>query len=168
MRACVEEKVRTFRTLNDLALKGEIAVLGSTYMADFPFYELINRCRLENAVYNRSIEGLTVAEASEILREAVLELRPAKVFLCLEEVEEPRAFKELIERIKTALPSTAIYAVSLSAEVGTRIKPLCDGKRVCHIGLKADGGYEAVFKRLCCFFRKKPMDMTDIFAIAAL
>ncbi|MBE6691418.1 MAG: hypothetical protein E7590_09115 [Ruminococcaceae bacterium] len=168
MRACVEEKVRTFRELNDLALKGEIVVLGSGYMAGFPFYELINRCRLENAVYNRSIEGLTVAEANEILQDAVLELRPTKVFLCFEKIEEPQELKELIERIEAALPSATVYAVSLSTEVGARIKMLCDGKRVCHIGLEIAGGHKAVFKRLCCFFRKKPVDMTDILAMAAL
>ena len=48
--------------INDLTLKGEIVVFGSTYMANFPLYELINKYHFENAIYNRSIIGLTTSE----------------------------------------------------------------------------------------------------------
>ena len=168
MRTCVAEKVRAFEALNDLSLKGEIVVLGSTYMAEFPFYELINRCCLENAVYNRSIEGLTVEEAAEILPAAVLELRPTKVFLCFGEGAEPRGYGALIRQILAALPDAAIYVVGLSEGEKARLAPLCDGKRVCYVGLPSAGGYKTAFKRLCCFFRRRPVDMVDAFAIAAL
>ena len=168
MRTCVAEKVRAFEALNDLSLKGEIAVLGSTYMAEFPFYELINRCRLENAVYNRSIEGLTVSEAAEILPAAVLELRPAKVFLCFDEATEPRGYGALIQQTLAALPDAAIYVVGRSKNEEARLAPLCDGKRVCYVGLSSAGGYKTAFKRLCCFFRRRPIDMVDAFAMAAL
>ena len=168
MRTCVAEKVRAFEALNDLSLKGEIVVLGSTYMAEFPFYELINRCRLENAVYNRSIEGLTVSEAAEILPAAVLELRPAKVFLCFDEGAEPQGYEALIRQLLAALPDAAIYLVGRSAGEAARLAPLCDGKRVRYVGLPSAGGYQAAFKRLCCFFRRRPIDMADAFAMAAL
>ena len=60
--------------LNDITLKGEIVVFGSTYMSKFPLYELINKSRLEYAVYNRSIAGLTVKEALEIVRDCIYTL----------------------------------------------------------------------------------------------
>ena len=112
MRDCVKEKAEVFRQLNDLALREEIVIFGSTYMANFPFYELINKCKLENAVYNRSIEGLTVQEAETILTVSVLDINPRKVFLCFdaEEIAEERL---LAEHIHAALPNAKIYLVTL-------------------------------------------------------
>lgn len=166
MRELIKEKVKTFAAFNDLALQGEIVVLGSTYMANFPFYELINKCQLENAVYNRSIEGLTPHEAEEILQVAVLSLRPHKVFLCFEETE---GLGELITQIRTALPHAELYVVGVqTSETGS----LCDGKNVRYIGIPAFDtqavGYRRIFKRLCCFFRDVPLTLTDAFAMAAL
>ena len=63
MKSSVLERANAYIGLNAIALKGEIVVYGSSYMANFPFYELINRCHLENAVYNRSIDGMTSEEA---------------------------------------------------------------------------------------------------------
>lgn len=47
MKASVQAMAAAMKGINDLALKGEIVVFGSTYMAGFPLYELVNRCRLE-------------------------------------------------------------------------------------------------------------------------
>ena len=41
MNAKISEKVKFYKEFNELAVKGEIAVFGSTYSAEFPFYELI-------------------------------------------------------------------------------------------------------------------------------
>ena len=71
-------RAKAFEELNDLALKGEIVVFGSTYMAQFPFYELINRSCLETAVYNRSIPHMTLPEALELLPDCVLALEPER------------------------------------------------------------------------------------------
>ena len=91
MREYVKVKEKSFTALNDLALQDEIVVFGSTYMAGFPFYELINKCRLEHAVYNRSIEGMSVQEAEEVLNVAVLALHPRKVFLCFSDIATAKA-----------------------------------------------------------------------------
>lgn len=170
MRKCVLEKVRAFQALNDLALRDEIAVFGSTYMASFPFYELINRCRLENAVYNRSIEGLTAKEGEEILRVAVLDIRPRKVFLCFEG-EKAEGLHALVAHIRAALPHARIYLVILPGD-----QACCEAAEerqdVYTIRLTtADtgmNGYKRAFKQLCCFFREKRLDLVDAFSIAAL
>ena len=83
MRTEIQEKTAMFHAVNDITLRGEIVVFGSTFMANFPFYELSQKYMMTNAVYNRSIEGLTLAEAEEILQECVLEIKPGKVFLAL-------------------------------------------------------------------------------------
>ena len=69
--------------INDLMLKGEIVVFGSTYMANFPLYEFINKYHFENAIYNRSIAGLTTSEALEIVQDCIISINPAKIFIAL-------------------------------------------------------------------------------------
>ena len=53
MRENIRVKANAMKEINDISMRGEIVVFGSTYMAHFPLYELINRCTFENAVYNR-------------------------------------------------------------------------------------------------------------------
>ena len=60
MREKILLKANAMKETNDLMMKGEIVIFGSTYMAGFPFYDLINKCNLENAIYNRSIEGINI------------------------------------------------------------------------------------------------------------
>ena len=76
MREEVREKINMFRIYNDIALKNEIVVYGSTYAAEFPFYELSQKYIMSHAIYNRSIEGLTLEEAEEGLTACVLEIKP--------------------------------------------------------------------------------------------
>lgn len=66
MKENVRTQANAMKAINDFTMKGEIVIFGSTYMSRFPLYELMNKCMLENAVYNRSIEGLTVKAALEI------------------------------------------------------------------------------------------------------
>ena len=39
MKKSTTEILQEIKGLNDITLRGEIAVFGSDYMADFPFYE---------------------------------------------------------------------------------------------------------------------------------
>ena len=52
MKEYVRAKANAMKKINDLTLPGEIVIFGSTYMSEFPIYELINKSNLENAVYN--------------------------------------------------------------------------------------------------------------------
>ena len=91
MKTSVQEKANAYKGINEIALKGEIVIFGSSYMANFPFYELINKFHLDSAVYNRSIDGMTAAEAEELLRSCVLEIAPRKIFLQLGEADGSKA-----------------------------------------------------------------------------
>lgn len=179
MKEYVLAKANAIKKINDLALPGEIVILGSTYMSEFPIYELINKCKLENAVYNRSIKGLTVKEAIEILDDCVVDISPSKVFIALGEEDEsdPNAASEysrLISTIRQKLPNTMIYLIGLT-NVGAfadnfnkNILSLCDNKNVKYIDLikkssSENALFKAQFKQLSCFFRTKPITMSDVF-----
>lgn len=179
----VRSKADIIKGINDLALHGEIVIFGSTYMANFPFYELINKCELEHAIYNRSIEGLTLAQAGDILEDCVLSIHPSKVFLAFgeEDAGNPSALTEyqsIVERIRTALPACKVYLILLplqgeGAQFNEALRGLCDGKHVMGIPfapspLSDTALYRSRFKELCRFFRSKPIGLAEAFAVAEL
>ena len=168
--------------INDLMLKGEIVVFGSTYMANFPLYELINKYHFENAIYNRSIAGLTTSEALEIVQDCVISLSPEKIFIALGEEDENnidaiKQYNQIIKRVQSALPKSKIYLIGLQGNTpyverfNANILSLCDNKRIWNIRFISSSStetnvYKVQFKQLSCFFRDKPLTMVGAFAMA--
>ncbi len=180
MKRQVLQRALAYGSLNDLALKDGIVVYGSTYMAEFPFYELINKSQLEDAFYNRSIPGMDLSEALELLPECVIALRPGKVFLHLgeEDYDRPDAvetYTAIVEQLRTALPDTAIYLIGLqeegAASFNEAISRLSDRKNVSYLHLTAAPlalDFKRQFKELSSFFRSHPITCAEAFAVAEL
>ena len=184
MKEYVRTKADAMKKINDLLLPEEIVIFGSTYMSEFPIYELTNKCNLENAVYNRSIKGLTVKEAMELLEDCVVDIHPSTVFISLGEEDEanPNAASEyacLVSKIRQNLPNTMVYLIALTQSgsfaenFNKTILSLCDNKNVKYIDLVKKAPSEnalvkAQFKQICCFFRAKPIAMSDAFCLASL
>lgn len=177
MKEQVFNRAKAFQNINELAMKGEVVVFGSTYMSRFPFYELVNKSQLEHAVYNRSIEGMTLDEAAALLPTCVLELQPEKVFLQLGETDwnTPDAEKKyaaIVRAIREALPAAVICLIDLPQEeaedFNRKIAALCDGKTVHHIDLAAKSPAVNQFKQMSRFFRSHPITFPEAFAIAQL
>lgn len=184
MKEYVRAKANAMKKINDLTLPGEIVIFGSTYMSEFPIYDLINKCKLENAVYNRSIKGLSVKEAIEILDDCVVDIHPGKVFVALGEEDEadPNAIFEytrLVSTLRQKLPKAMIYLIGLTNDglfaenFNQNMLSLCDNKNVSYIELikkssSENALFKAQFKQLSCFFRTKPITMCDVFSLASL
>lgn len=182
MKDAVLKKADAVKGLNEFALKGEIVIFGSTYMANFPFYELTKQSRLENAIYNRSIEGMTLAEAKELLDSCVFPLKPSKLFLAFDEESSQeagavRTYAEMIRKIREGLPYTKLYLVCtntpMKSELNEVLEQLCDGKRVVRVLMPAPNPckkieYKQRFEILSSFFRNGRITMGDAFAIASL
>jgi len=184
MKEYVRAKANSMKKINDLALPGEIVIFGSTYMSEFPIYELINKCKSENAVYNRSIKGLTVKEAVEILDDCVVEIHPSRVFIALGEEDEfnPNAVSEyvdLVSAIRKKLPEAIIILIgiinggSFAESFNKSILSLCDNKNVMYVelvkkGLSDNALFKAQFKQMSCFFRTNPITMGDAFELIRL
>ena len=182
MKDAVWKKANAAKGLNEFALKGEIVIFGSTYMANFPFYELTKKSRLENAIYNRSIEDMTLSEANELLEVCVFPLKPSKLFLAFgdegaKEQGADRIYTEMIQKIRDRLPLTTLYLIcgDTQAQKGLNeaLTLLCDGKYVRKIMLPAPNPckkieYKQRFEILSSFFRNGRITMSDAFAMAAL
>lgn len=183
MKEAVLKKANAVKGLNEFALRGEIVIFGSTYMANFPFYELTKKSRLENAIYNRSIEGMTLAEAKELLEVCVFPLKPSKLFLAFGEEEVVEAetaiesYREIVQKTREKLPLTKIYLVcgnmQAQKELNEALLRMCDGKWVRRIMFPAQNPckkieYKQRFEMLSSFFRDGRITMSDAFAMAAL
>ncbi len=184
MKEYVRSKANSMKKINDLALPGEVVIFGSTYMSEFPIYELTNKCKSENAIYNRSIKGLTVKEAIEILDDCVVDIHPNKVFIALGEEDEcnPKAaseYADLISAIRQKLPKSVIILIGLmngssfAENFNKSILSLCDNKKVKYVELVKKGPsenalFKAQFKQISCFFRTKPITMGDAFELTSL
>ena len=181
MKTYPSDEVERIRQINEISLKGEIVIYGSDYMAEFPFYELINRYQLECAVYNRSVAGLTLAGAEELLREYVLILRPKKVFFAFaDEGDTGRSvaqYRSLIGRIRAELPTAELFLLGLpgmeNEAFNRRMAAFCAEDGMTYIALArgrgaAEASYRAQFKQLSRFFRRKPLTMADAFVMAGV
>lgn len=182
MRENVQLSINGMIGINELILKGEIVVFGSTYMANFPLYEFINKYHFKNAIYNRSIAGLTTSEALEIVQDCIISIRPAKIFIALGEEDENnidaiKQYNQIIKRIRSALPNSKIYLICLQGNTpyverfNANILSLCDNKQIWNIRFIASSNtetnvYKTQFKQLSCFFRAKPLTMVEAFAMA--
>ena len=184
MRTEALEKAAMYHAINDITLHGEIVIFGSTFMANFPFYELSKKYLLSNAVYNRSIRDLTLEEADEILSECVLELKPSKIFLALGEkdVNSPSAvtvYGKIIKKIQTKLPTAKVYVLPVEnheniptvSEFNHKLRELCNRADVTFLDVPNQNSspvllYEKLFKRLHCFFRDKHLTFAEAFALA--
>ncbi len=173
MKSLILEKSKIYKVCNDIALKGEIVIFGSTYTANFPFYELSQKYYLNNAIYNRSIEGLTLDDAKNVLEECVLNMKPSKIFLSIGECDDFNDFslntyKLIVDKIKKELPYSEVYVMSVSGSemFNDRLKEMCAEINTKYIGIDYGKSYEAVFKQLSCFFRKGRITYCEAFQIS--
>ncbi len=176
MKSSIREKANAYKGINEIALKGEIVIYGSTYMANFPFYELANKCHLEHAIYNRSIDGLTTEDAETLLQPCVLDIAPRKIFLQLGEADMDteqvfQHYRSILQTIGKTLKDTKVYLIGVPHLEGLNQKllSLCDNKHVFFISFASQlSGYTAQFKQLARFFRDNPIHFTEAFTMADL
>lgn len=171
MRTELVKKINMFKVFNDITLKNEIVIFGSSFFALFPFYELSKKYLLPNAIYNRSIEGITVAEANNLLEEAVLDAKPSKVFFAFENCNTSdmlTSYKEIISKTKKALPLSSLYVIefkTVDTSLNKQFELLCKESNVKHIEIDSTKTYQAIFKQLSPFFRSQAISFEEAFHI---
>jgi hypothetical protein len=115
-------KESNFAVLNKLAKEHGIVLFGSTMASKVPVNELVQDFGLSGNIYNRSIAGLTLADAENHLDFCVFNLKPDKLLLCLgeEDLKEECDVSKLMEqyhwllyKIHTVLPDTTLSLISV-------------------------------------------------------
>jgi len=175
MKEQILDKNNIYKVFNDITLKNEIVIFGSTYTAKFPFYELSKKYYLNNAIYNRSIEGMTIFEAEQILDDCVLAVEPSKIFLSLgecdiDDISSLEIYEKILLRIKNALPNTAIYVLPVHItdtddKFNEILNSICQKTDIEYIKLNYNNSYDKIFRQLCVFFRSRNIDFCEAFQI---
>lgn len=142
-----ENTIRKYQTLNSFANVGGAVVFGGAADLDVPFDELKQSFNVDYAVYNRSVAGLTVADASSVYDAVVAPLRPSKLLLRLGEAdleafeknadEFIRLYRATIDHIRSLNKKCEIAIVSVGsdansstvADMNKRLNALADSER---------------------------------------
>ena len=124
-----ENAIRKYQTLNQFANVGGAVVFGGAADLDVPFDELKQSFNVDYAVYNRSVAGLTVADASEVYDAVVAPLRPSKLLLRLGEAdlgafeknadEFIRLYRATIDHIRSLNKKCEIAIVSVGSDANS-------------------------------------------------
>ncbi|MDD6762863.1 MAG: hypothetical protein PUD92_04400 [Clostridiales bacterium] len=171
MKKEVLEKSRMYKIFNEITLKHEIIIFGSTFTANFPFYELTKKYLLSNAIYNRSIDGLTISEADKILNDCVFDAKPDKIFYSFEaDSMDMDLYKDILHKTQAALPSAKIYVLSVQASasdsLNTMLKLMCADYNAEFIDIDYTKSYEAIYRQLTPFFRSKKITFSEALQMA--
>ncbi|MGN1116943.1 MAG: hypothetical protein ACI4TH_10265 [Candidatus Ornithomonoglobus sp.] len=177
MKAEVMEKSRMYKVFNEITLKNEIIIFGSTFTADFPFYELTKKYLLSNAIYNRSIVGLTIADAAEILDDCVFGAKPAKVFYSFDvngsaDSKTLDLYKNILHKTQKALPLSKIHVLSVrvsneaSSSFNALLKSLCNNYNAEFINIDYTKSYESIYRQLAPFFRDGKITFSEALQMA--
>ena len=170
----IEEKAKKFKILNELAVKGETAVFGSDYLCDFPFYTLMQKRVSDYAVYNRSIEGLTVKEAKNVVEDCLKYLTPENILVSFGENEVLNEefyadYKELILKIRKLYKNAKLCILQTRGsdkECEDRLKKLADEAHATFIPVtKSTESDKALFGEMSSFFRHGKISFLDAFAV---
>lgn len=114
---------KKYKALNKLASQGGIVILGDGEDCKIPLCELKQAFSLDNNIYNRSVDGLSVSDAKQFYSDCIAELRPDTVFIHIGRADikmfaENRTefdirYHELISEIRKDSKRLAIVIVSL-------------------------------------------------------
>ncbi|MBQ8849899.1 MAG: hypothetical protein IJ011_06195 [Clostridia bacterium] len=119
----LENEIKRYRSLNRLAAADGIVIFGCAEDTDIPLGELKQAFALDDNIYNRSVESISITDASEVYDECISELCPETVILHIGDsdvklfAEAPADFEAcyvgLIEKIREKDKDRRIVIVSL-------------------------------------------------------
>ena len=113
-----QDKLETYRILNQNVKKGEILFTGSSLMEQFPVNELLMTNGMDQVVYNRGIGGFTTTDMLQHMEEMVFGTEPSRIFINIgtNDIGSPEyqletlleRYEEIIVRIQERLPEAEI------------------------------------------------------------
>ena len=145
-----------FKALNEIAELGGVVIFGGSDAHNIPLCELKQAFSLKENYYNRSIENLSIADANEIYKTYISELKPDTVLLNIGEADvkafadSPDEFtsnyRELISQIRKDNKKCRIAVISLKnydnnddiAQLNKHLKYIADSEKCefCDISTK--------------------------------
>ena len=163
---------KQYTSMNRLAEKSHIVFFGSDILSRMQTGELSDSFRLSEIIYNRSLAGATLEEATTLLEPCVLEIVPQKVFLEIGDTDiQQDGFDAdmFLSRYEWMLYTihckthARIYILSVreenrtEEEINRRLKKLAEESGCKFIDITKEQTEEdeeiRVFERLLCYLR---------------
>ena len=120
-----KEKVRSYRDLNQRAVKGKILFTGSSLMEQFPVNEIAMSDGHSEIIYNRGIGGTNTDDFLVEIDTVLLDLKPSKLFINIgtndmNERQDGKDWEEhlldnydkIMTIINERLPETKVYVMA--------------------------------------------------------
>lgn len=163
-------ELSAYSELNRRAVKGGAVLFGSSFASRIPFSELAEDFAKGTPGYNRSVAGLSLANAESCLEECVYALEPSKLFLCFGDNESAPAdeyilcYEKLLYRLRMRLPQCDIYVVSAVPEAhgyDSQLASAAADAGCRFINTDDAAQHESLLDRLRCLMRTRPMSFFD-------
>jgi lysophospholipase L1-like esterase len=117
-----KEKVRKYNILNQLALKGQTVLAGSSLMEFFPINEMQMKLETRYCIYNRGIAGYVTADLLASMEACIFELEPSKLFINIgtNDISAPdyrlehllANYDEILTQAARRLPDCRVYVMA--------------------------------------------------------
>ena len=179
-------KKEEYRELNSICGRVDSVLFGADVFDKLPVAELIHQLGLNISASNRSVEGLTVQKAAELLDECVFQLKPSKVFLNFGDMElqagdcGQKAFlagyEALIREIQSHL-SCKIHIISVlakspeAAQLNAGLRKLAEktGCRFVDVSesLEQERPLLYLFRQLSYYMRESRITFTEAMNMAS-
>lgn len=118
-----ESEIKKYKKLNELAEQGGIVIFGSGEDVNIPTCELRQAFAVEQKIYNRSFDNISIMDAARVYEEVVTPLVPETVLIHIGEADRDffaenhtefaNKYRELIGYIKSQNKKCRITIVSL-------------------------------------------------------
>lgn len=144
----LSEEIKAYQSLNTLADSYGVVIFGGKADRELPLCELRQAFSLEDKLYNRSFDGLSVSDAGELFDACVAPLQPETLLLHIGESDAPlfakqpadfdAAYRALIAKARKVNPSCRIAVLSVhDNEMNARLKCLAESERCVFFDLSA-------------------------------
>ncbi len=167
------ENAKKFKAINEMAVKNEIAVFGSDYLFNFPFYDYTQGRVSDYAIYNRSMENLNVANAAEIAGDCLKHLCPKAVLFSFGENEVidnafVKNYEKLLLTVRKMYKNTKFFVLQTvpDKKADDKIRAVADkfGAEFVSLYQEAENTNQ-LFLRLSGLFRNGKISFADAFSI---
>ena len=160
---------KKYKDLNEYAEKNQVVVFGDKYLADFPFYDLMQGKITDYAVYNRSLNCLTLKDAAEVVEYCLYHLAPVAVLLHFEGAPQDETFRSqyysLIEKVRSVHKKCRIGLLDRAAQQNPAIENIARITKCEYIHVPEDSDAKGAFRKMDAFFRGGKISFWDAFSI---
>ncbi|MCR5290355.1 MAG: SGNH/GDSL hydrolase family protein [Treponema sp.] len=117
-------EINKYKALNSLASVGSVVLFGGSMDKEIPVLEIAQSCDLNFTMYNRSIDNLSILEATQYYETCIAPIQPEAVLIHIGSTDIDffrnntsafdKAYIALIERIKADNKKTRIAVISVA------------------------------------------------------